>query len=162
MKFDKEVLQDPWAAAATWFGAGLSPKAPGTVGSIAAIPFAVLIQWALGGLAFQLLAIGLFFGGIIVCDRYMRKYSREGDPQEIVIDEVAAMWLLLSFFYRDAATYIFALIMFRAFDIYKPWPVNIADRDVKGGFGVMLDDLLAALYAAATTLLFVIFIRSNV
>src|SRR5262249_10042784 len=107
-------------------------------------------------------AIGLFFAGIYISDRYMQRHNRTGDPQEIVLDEVAAMWLALSFFYRDAATYIVAFLAFRVFDIYKPWPVNLADRDVKGGFAVMLDDLLAALYAVVVTMVFVILFRGNV
>jgi phosphatidylglycerophosphatase A len=71
------------------------------------------------------------------------------DPGAIVIDEVAGQWLVLVPVPLDPLAYALAFILFRIFDIWKPWPARWADRGVKGGLGIMLDDLLAAIYAAA-------------
>ena len=69
-------------------------------------------------------------------------------PASVVIDEVAGQWLVLLAAPRDPLAWVLAFLLFRIFDIWKPWPVRWADRDIAGGLGVMLDDLLAAVYAA--------------
>lgn len=139
------IFNDPYGLAATWFGVGLSPKAPGTVGSIAALPYAILIHYFLGDAMLLLFSAALFFIGIKVSDMYMDRFSRTGDPREIVIDEVAGMCLALSFIGFSMEGYIFGFIVFRLFDIFKPWPISWADRKLKGGLGVMMDDILAAI-----------------
>ncbi|NBO18797.1 MAG: phosphatidylglycerophosphatase A, partial [Proteobacteria bacterium] len=70
------------------------------------------------------------------------------DPGEIVVDEVAGQWLLLSAFSATGPAYIIGFVLFRAFDIVKPWPISLADRKIHGGFGVMFDDILAGLLPA--------------
>jgi phosphatidylglycerophosphatase A len=87
---------------------------------------------------------GCWAAGIIV------KASAVEDPRPVVIDEVAGQWLVLLAAPRDTLAYALALLLFRTFDIWKPWPVRWADRHVRGGLGIMLDDLLAAVYAAPT------------
>lgn len=77
------------------------------------------------------------------------KASAIEDPGAIVIDEVAAQWLVLLPAPLDPLSYAVAFVLFRIFDIWKPWPVRSADRRIAGGFGIMLDDLLAAVYAIA-------------
>lgn len=139
------IVSDPYGLLATWFGVGLSPKAPGTVGSIAALPYAMLIHYFLGGPMLLLAAAALFFIGVKISDLYMERFSRTGDPKEVVIDEVAGMFLTLSFIGFTAEGYIFGFVVFRLFDILKPWPISWADSKVKGGLGVMLDDILAAI-----------------
>lgn len=139
------IISDPYGLAATWLGVGLSPKAPGTVGSIVALPFAMLIHYFLGGPGLLLSAAALFFVGVRVSDLYMERFSRAGDPKEIVIDEVAGMCLTLALIGFSVEGYMFGFFFFRVFDIFKPWPIGWADRRLKGGFGVMLDDVLAAL-----------------
>lgn len=129
----------------TWFGAGLSPVAPGTAGTLAALPFAFLIQYFLGNIALLGLSFVLFAAGCWASRRYIELTERE-DPGEIVIDEVAAICLLLSLFPFTWQWAIACFLLFRLFDVLKPWPVSLADRKIKGGFGVMFDDLLAALY----------------
>jgi len=132
----------------TWFGAGLLPGMPGTWGSLAALPCAWVIRsmWGVAGLAIAaaiIFAVGCWAAGTIV------KASGVQDPAEIVIDEVAAQWLVLLPAPLDPLAYALAFLLFRIFDIWKPWPVRWADRHVKGGLGIMLDDLLAAVYAVA-------------
>jgi len=129
----------------TWFGAGLSPKASGTAGSIAALPFACVIQIYWGSMALFIASVIAFIVGWIASNKYLH-YTDAKDPKEIVIDEVAGQWLLLSVLYPTLTSYIVGLILFRFFDILKPWPICVADRRITNGFGVMFDDILAALY----------------
>ncbi|MEI7668671.1 MAG: phosphatidylglycerophosphatase A [Pseudomonadota bacterium] len=129
----------------TWFGAGLSKIAPGTCGSIAALPFAWIIQTNLGDAALLIAGIIAFFVGWVVCNKYL-PFVDAKDPKEIVIDEVSGQWILLSFFPPSIFNYLLGLIIFRFFDIIKPYPISLADEKINGGFGVMFDDLLAAIY----------------
>ncbi len=133
---------------ATWFGCGLLPLGPGTWGSLAALPLAwLLVAWggtaALAAATAAALLVGWWAAGI-----YVRRTGAE-DPREVVIDEVAGQWLTLLFVPPDPLLYLAGFAAFRLFDIWKPWPVRVADRSVGGGLGVMLDDVLAALYAMA-------------
>ncbi len=138
------IISDRYGLFATWFGAGLSPKAPGTMGSIAALPYAALIHYFLDWPMLMLAAAALFFIGIKISDLYMERFSRAGDPSEVVIDEVAGMFLTLSCVGFTLQGYIFGFIVFRIFDIWKPWPISWADEKLGGGLGVMMDDILAA------------------
>ena len=142
----------PAAFLATWFGCGLLPKAPGTWGSLGALPFGALLAWW-GGPALLLAASGLVLVvGLWASDRYATALGLD-DPGVVVIDEVVGQWLALV----PAATiwwlYIPAFIAFRFFDVLKPWPVSWADRSLHGGWGIMLDDVLAGIYAAAAVAL---------
>ena len=133
---------------ATWAGAGLLPLGPGTWGSAAALPLAwVLSGWggapAVGGAAAAILAVGWWAAAV-----YVRRNGAE-DPREVVVDEVAGQLLTLLLVPRDPLLYLAGFAAFRLFDIWKPWPVRLADRRVGGGLGVMLDDVLAAVYGAA-------------
>lgn len=142
-----QLMKDPKALAVVWFGSGLSPVAPGTAGTLAGLLCAIPLHYVLGPIPLLIAGLILFAVGIFFCDEYIRKYDRAGDPQEAVIDEVAAMWIVLAFTPLNPWFYFLSFILFRIFDIVKPWPVSIADQHVKGGLGVMLDDLLAAGYA---------------
>jgi len=140
----------PAALLATWFGIGRLPAAPGTWGSLAALPFAWAIV-ALGGPWLLMLAAGvLFVAGCWAADRFARSLPGQQDPQSIVVDEVAAQWLVLTAVPLDPLLYALAFALFRIADIMKPWPASWADRQVPGGFGIMLDDALAAPYAMMT------------
>jgi phosphatidylglycerophosphatase A len=136
---------------ATWFGIGFLPLTPGSWGSLAALPFAWVISdlWGTGGLAIAAV-IALLVGWW--ASTTVAKASAVEDPGAIVIDEVAAQWVVLLVVPPAPLPYALAFLLFRIFDIWKPWPVRWADRCVKGGLGVMLDDLLAALYAILTLL----------
>ncbi len=146
----------PATLLATWFGAGLLPKVPGTWGSLAALPFAWYIAAAFDatGLivaAAIVFAIGCWAAGTV---------SRAGgvrDPGFIVIDEVAAQWLVLAAAPTDPLAYAVGFVLFRVADIVKPFPANWADRALHGGLGIMLDDVFAALYAGLALLVLVRF-----
>ncbi len=148
-----------WWWIATWFGSGLAPKASGTAGSAAALPFAFIIQYCAGNYGLFIASIIIFFVGWWAANEYLKNSGRDDDPKEIVVDEVAGMWLLLSFFTISTSTtpweaepmktawfYFISFTLFRFFDALKPWPICVADRKIKGGFGVMFDDILAAIY----------------
>ncbi len=140
------MLRHPAELIATWFGVGLSPIAPGTCASLVALPIAWAIRATSGdpGLAVALMlvfAVGCWAAGAVAAD------SGVQDPAAIVIDEIAGQWLVLLATPLEPIAWLLAFVLFRLFDIWKPWPVNWADRHVKGGFGIMLDDVLAAGYA---------------
>lgn len=131
---------------ATWFHIGHLPKAPGTFGSIAALPFAWAFT-ALGGpwLLF-LAALLVFIAGLWAAKLYMGEVG-EHDPGAVVVDEVVGQWLTLLIAPLTPLAYLLGLLAFRLFDILKPWPIGWLDRQVPGALGVMIDDVVAALYA---------------
>jgi phosphatidylglycerophosphatase A len=131
----------------TWFGSGWLPWAPGTWGSLAALPFAWLILTYGGPAWLAFAALALFGAGCWAADIAARA-TQTKDPGWIVIDEVAGQWLTLLAAPPSLFGYAAAFLLFRLFDIWKPWPIDWADRRLEGGFGIMFDDVLAALYAA--------------
>jgi len=138
----------PASLLATWFGAGLLPGAPGTWGSLAALPFAWAIATLFGPAALLIAAAIAFFVGWWAAEQVGRA-SGVADEGSIVIDEVAGQWLTLAVAPPSAAAYVLGFLLFRLFDITKPWPVSTAERRLPGGLGVMADDIVAAVYAAA-------------
>lgn len=137
---------------ATWFGAGLLPGMPGTWGSLAALPFAWAIHLFGGPAGLALAAVVVFFIGIWAAEIYAAE-SGAADPGAVVIDEVAGQWLTLALAAPlDPMFYALGFVFFRIADIVKPWPVGWADRELKGGLGIMADDILAAVYAALALL----------
>jgi phosphatidylglycerophosphatase A len=140
---------------ATFFYSGLSPVAPGTAGSLAAIIVGmVLFPW-LSPILLLIAGIIIYVIGVWASNVCMEKTGSH-DPGAIVIDEVAgiAIAMLVAFPYMNSDTILNALIsgsvvfvFFRFFDIIKPWPIGFIDRKVKGGHGVMLDDVLAGIFA---------------
>ena len=141
-------LRHPAVLAATWFGVGFLPRAPGTWASLAALPLGWYLHVAWGPLGVAAAAIALFAAGWWASELVVR-LSGEPDPAYIVIDEVAGQLVALAVAPTDLLYYTAAFVGFRFFDIVKPWPVSWADRRVAGGLGVMLDDILAGLYVAA-------------
>lgn len=133
------------------FGSGLSPKAPGTVGSLLALVLALPFQF-LSPLAYHLMLVVAFGLGIYCCEKTSQRLAVP-DPGAIVWDEIVAMWLVLAFVPADGLWWLSAFLLFRLFDIVKPWPIGWLDRHLKGGSGIMWDDVLAAVYAIAVLLL---------
>ena len=128
----------------SWFGAGWMRPAPGTWGSLAALPLAWLLWW-LGGHPVLAGAMAIvFFVGWWASERIVRAEGLE-DPSWVVIDEVVGQWMTLLFTPPSLLDYAVGFALFRLFDIWKPWPVSWADSKVKGGLGIMLDDVLAGL-----------------
>lgn len=152
-------LWHPVAFVATWFGSGLMPKAPGTWGALAAMPPAYAI-FLLGGPLGLLAAASLaFLVGIWTAAAYATA-SAKPDPSEVVIDEVAAMWLVLAIVPFSWLGWALAFVAFRFFDVLKPWPIHLADSKLKGGFGIMFDDIIAAVYAMLTASLLLYLIKA--
>ncbi len=140
-------LREPDVLVATGFGVGLLPGAPGTYGSL----LGALIWWvafAHAPLVVQFTSAGL----LIVAGTWLlhRLCARRGlgDDPAIVLDEVAGIWLTLACLPSGVLVAVAGFLLFRLFDIFKPWPVSWADRRIGGGFGVMLDDLVAGVLAA--------------
>lgn len=135
-----------------WFGVGLLPVAPGTAGSLAALPFAYLIHIYFGGTGLLAAAMTMFFIGWAACSHYLI-YSSESDPKEVVVDEVAGQWVVLSVLLPTWQSYLVGFLLFRFFDVVKPWPISVVDRKMKTALGVMLDDVLAGFYPVLLLLL---------
>jgi phosphatidylglycerophosphatase A len=123
------------------------PGAPGTWASLAALPCAWVIRFWGGETALAIAAAVAFLAGWWAAARVVHA-DGASDPGWVVIDEIAAQWLVLLIVPQRFWFYVAAFIAFRLFDIWKPFPVSWCDRTVKGGFGVMLDDIVAAIYAA--------------
>lgn len=141
-------LARPGVMLATWFGAGYLPKAPGTWGSLGALPFAwVLVE--IGGIwALAVATVLVFFVGVWASKDFMDRTGKH-DPGAVVIDEVAGQWIVLLGVPLDAGAFAIAFVLFRLFDIFKPWPISWADKHVPGAWGVMVDDVLAGVGAWA-------------
>ncbi|HEY3599822.1 MAG TPA: phosphatidylglycerophosphatase A [Paraburkholderia sp.] len=140
------MLSNPLHLLSLGFGSGLSPVAPGTVGTLFAwASFAVfsnrltVVEWAI-------LIVGGFFGGIAVCGFTAKRLGIE-DPSPVVWDEIVAFWLVLLMVTPVTFTgQLWAFVVFRFFDMVKPPPIRYFDRRLKGGFGIMFDDLVAAFF----------------
>jgi phosphatidylglycerophosphatase A len=142
----RTVLTDPVNFLAFGFGSGLAPFAPGTFGSI---PGLVLFWLTLDlGLYVQLgVALALVVAGIWICGESARRIGVH-DHGGIVWDEIAGMYLTLFLAPVTVQGFLVAFLLFRVMDIVKPWPIRELDHRIHGGLGIMLDDLVAALYAA--------------
>ena len=134
---------------ATWFGCGYFPWGPGTIGSLAAVFIAFLLHTYLGSgrSTFLLLTLMLLGPGIWAATQAERLVGKE-DPGLVVVDEVLGQWVtLLGATVLEWKTWIAAFVLFRIFDIWKPWPVRQFER-LPGGLGIVTDDLAAGIYAA--------------
>lgn len=145
------ALSTPTGFLAFGLGSGLSPKAPGTAGSLAALVFAVplvtLPLWL--GILLVFLA---FWIGVYLCAATSKRLGVH-DHGGIVWDEFVGMWMVLLFVPFEFVWWLAAFGLFRLFDVLKPWPIRWLDRRVGGGFGIMIDDVLAAVYALVLLLL---------
>lgn len=141
-------LSDPGVLLATWFGAGYLPKAPGTWGSIGALPFAWFLVEKGGLYALATATVMIFFVGLWASRVYMDKTGAH-DPGAIVIDEVVGQWIVLMAAPLDPTAYFIGFVLFRIFDVLKPWPISWADKRIGGAWGVMMDDVLAGLVGLA-------------
>jgi len=149
----------------TFFGAGLSPIAPGTMGTLAALPVGLVVLYYFGMDTLFMLTLAITIVGIFEINKYEQQTGTH-DQQEIVIDEAVGMWLSLMIAYSTAATLtypyadILAIVLsfaaFRLFDIWKPSTIGWIDRELKGGLGVMLDDVLAGIAGGVLSALILI------
>ena len=145
-------LRHPAALIATFGGCGLLPRAPGSWASLAALPIAVGIHVLAGpgGLIAAILVAAA--AGWWATSVYLSRCD-ETDPDAVVIDEVIGQWIAVVAVPPAAVYYAGAFLLFRAFDVFKPWPVGWLDRRVGGPLGVILDDVAAGALAAAVMLI---------
>ncbi|MCH8277513.1 MAG: phosphatidylglycerophosphatase A [Proteobacteria bacterium] len=142
----RKVMTDPVNFLAFGFGTGLAPIAPGTFGSLPG----VLLFWLTMdlGLYVQLgVAAALVVSGVWICGESARRIGVH-DYGGIVWDEIAGMYITLLAAPISLLGWVLAFVLFRITDIVKPWPIRDLDHRIEGGLGIMLDDLVAALYAA--------------
>lgn len=130
------------------FGSGLAPKAPGTAGTLVAIPLYLLFaQWELPWYTVFVAAAALL--GVWICGAASRQLAVHDHPG-IVWDEFVGYWITMWAVPLDWRWIIAGFVVFRVFDIAKPWPVSVLDRKLGGGVGIMADDMLAGLMACLT------------
>jgi phosphatidylglycerophosphatase A len=150
-----------FAQFATAFGLGRAGKAPGTLASLAAIVIAVPVMWLTGWIGMMVLALVTTVFGVWVADGYFVEANTD-DPQDCVIDEFAGQWLACAVGGLAAVRgepalswigFVLAFLLFRLFDIAKPWPVNKAEN-LRGGLGIMADDVVAGAIAGVVVYLF--------
>ena len=130
---------------ATWWGVGYFPRAPGTAGTIAAIPFFFLLSL----LPLSAYLAGVLGLGLVACwaAGEAERFFQEQDSKRIVIDEVVGFLVTMTALPLRWPYLIGGFCLFRCFDILKPPPIRLIEREVKGGYGVVLDDVLAGIYA---------------
>jgi phosphatidylglycerophosphatase A len=139
------ILSNPIHCMAFGFGAGLSPKAPGTVGTVLAIVFYLLLtHFSL--LVYAVVLVLAFVLGVYLCGKTADDLGVH-DHSGIVWDEFVGFWLTMFAAPVGWWWILLGFVLFRLFDIWKPWPISWLDQRVKGGFGIMIDDVLAGVYA---------------
>ncbi|MCK8517310.1 phosphatidylglycerophosphatase A [Methylonatrum kenyense] len=139
-------LSQPVHFLALGFGSGLAPRAPGTFGTLAAIPLYLLIA-GLPLAAYLVLTLIACVAGIWICGRAARDFGVHDHPA-IVWDEIAGFLVTMIAAPAGVLWIVLGFLLFRLFDILKPWPINWLDRRVGGGLGIMLDDIVAGVFAA--------------
>ncbi len=145
MSISAKVLRNPIHFLAFGLGSGLAPKAPGTCGTLAAVPLYLLLnQLPLAGYA--LAVIALFGFGIWICDKTAKDLGVH-DHGGIVWDEFVGLWITLLAAPPEWWWIVVGFMLFRFFDIVKPFPISWLDKNVKGGIGIMLDDAVAGTFA---------------
>lgn len=144
MSNDKKLtLRNSYYLLATGLGSGLSPIIPGTMGSLIALPIWYFLLYPILQPWYWLVIILSFLIGVFLCSN-VSNYLKESDPGRIVWDEFVGMWITLSFLNTVNLTWIIlAFMLFRIFDMWKPWPISWCDKNIKGGLGIMLDDVVA-------------------
>ena len=145
-KLPKPKLSNPIHMLAFGLGSGLSPKAPGTTGTLAALP---IYWWLLADLSTFWLSVVIlitFIVGVLVAHKTSEDLGVH-DHGGIVIDEWVGMWITMLMVPKDLIWLALGFALFRFFDIVKPWPIKWLDEQVHGGFGIMIDDVLAGIMA---------------
>ena len=138
-------LKNPVHLLAFGFGSGAMARAPGTWGSLAAIPLWYTFSW-LPGVAYWAVVAVAFLVGIWLCGRTAHDLKVH-DHGGIVWDEFVGMWIVLGLFPGHLVGVLLAFILFRLFDVLKPWPINWLDDRLPGGLGIMVDDVVAGFMA---------------
>ena len=138
-------LKDPVVLVAVGFGSGLAPKAPGTAGTLVAIPLFLLMQ-PLPLITYLLITTCLFIAGIWICTYAAEKFGVHDHPA-IVIDEIVGYLITMTAAPQGWLAVTAGFVLFRLLDAVKPWPISWFDRNINGGLGIMLDDVVAGVIA---------------
>ncbi|PID43211.1 MAG: phosphatidylglycerophosphatase A [Proteobacteria bacterium] len=139
------MLRNPAHFLALGLGSGLFPRAPGTAGTVVALLLYLPLQW-LSVATYLVVVVAAFVLGVWLCD-YTARALGVHDHGGIVWDEFVGYWITM--FLAPAGWYwiVSGFVLFRIFDIWKPWPIKWADQKIEGGLGIMLDDVLAGIWA---------------
>ena len=141
----KFTLSDPIQFLALGFGSGLAPKAPGTFGTLAAIPVYLLLS-LLSAPLFALVVLFLTISGFYICGKAAEDVGVHDHPA-IVWDEFVGFFITMFMIPVSWQSILVGFVLFRFFDIVKPWPISFIDKKVAGGFGIMIDDVIAGFFA---------------
>ncbi|MCK5918877.1 MAG: phosphatidylglycerophosphatase A [Cocleimonas sp.] len=153
-KLNKTVLTNPIHFLAFGFGSGLAPFAPGTFGTLAAIPlYLLMINFSLP--VYLVITLFSVFIGFWLCGRSSEMLGVH-DHSGIVWDEFAGFFITMIAAPQGWQWIVIGFALFRLFDIWKPWPINIIDKKVQGGVGIMMDDVIAGIYALVVLQLIVV------
>ena len=131
---------------ATGFGSGLLPKAPGTWGTVVAALIYLPMSWCLSLKFYLIVLVAASLFGVWLCEKVAKDLG-EQDPPSVVWDEFCGFWLTMVAAPAGWLWLLCGFVLFRVFDIWKPWPIGLVDSKLKGGLGIMVDDLLAGVYA---------------
>ena len=146
----KKLIDPPINLLGFGLGSGLAPFAPGTWGTLVAIPI-ILGLANFSDYFYLLITTVCLISGIWICqiasDSLNSAKGGEGDHPAIVWDEIVGMLITMMFIPISAANLLLGFVLFRAFDIIKPWPISVLDKRIKGGLGIMLDDVVAGIFA---------------
>ena len=141
----KELIKRPVCFIGLGFGSGLAPIAPGTFGTLAAIPIYLLMQ-NLSLVTYLILTLVGFTLGVWICEQSAEWLGRE-DPGAVVWDEIVGYLITMIAAPTGWLWILTGFVLFRFFDIVKPWPISIADKEIHGGLGIMVDDVIAGIFA---------------
>lgn len=140
-----KLLLNPAHLLSLGFGSGLSPKMPGTMGTVVAVAIYLLVptmDWKI----YLGIIIGAFLIGIFLCETTAKALNVHDHPG-IVWDEIVGYFITMFMVPKEWLWILIGFVLFRLFDIWKPWPIAVADKRLKGGFGIMFDDVIAAIFA---------------
>lgn len=138
-------LKQPIQFLALGFGSGLAPKAPGTFGTLAAIPVFLLLA-LLTPVSYLIAVIVMSIAGIYICGKAAEDVGVHDHPA-IVWDEFVGFFITMFMVPVSWQSVLVGFLLFRLFDIFKPWPISFVDKNMSGGFGIMFDDILAGAFA---------------
>lgn len=140
-----ELLKRPVCFLGLGFGSGLAKKAPGTFGTLAAVPIYLLMK-DLPLALYLSMVVFAFVAGIWICQK-SAEWLGQADPSAVVWDEIVGYLITMIAAPAGWGWLILGFVLFRFFDILKPWPINLADKAIHGGLGIMVDDVIAGIFA---------------
>jgi len=155
----KDIIKHPAYFLACGFGSGLSPVASGTTGTMAAIPILLLLSWAgLETWQYLLIVVAVIFSGVWLCGKTSKDFGVDDHPA-IVWDEFAGFFVTMVAVPVTWYWVLAGFFLFRLFDVIKPWPANWLETNLPGGWGIMMDDVQAGIYAWAVLQILILYLN---